>query len=120
MRAMFSALMIVATAAAAGPAWAGGGVLDKDAIRTVVRAHIHEVRDCYNAGLEKDPDLAGKIVVGFEISATGAVQRSEITESTLADAQVGACVAAAVKTWAFPAPKGGAVDVAYPFAFEPG
>lgn len=120
MRAMFSAAVIVATAALAGPAWAGGGVLDKEAIRTVVRAHIGEIRECYNEGLAKDPELAGKLVVGFEIAADGAVGRSEITKSTLADAQVEACVAAAVKAWKFPAPQGGAVEVAYPFAFEPG
>lgn len=120
MRAMFSALVIVAATAAAGPAWAGGGVLDKEAIRKVVRAHIVEVRDCYNEGLKKDPELAGRIVVGFEIAASGAVGRSEISESTLADAQVGACVAAAVKSWTFPAPQGGSVEVAYPFLFEPG
>ncbi len=119
MRAMFSALVIVA-ATAAGPAWAGGGVLDKEAIRTVVRAHIGEIRECYNAGLERNPELGGKIVVGFEIAADGAVKRSEITESTVADAQVGACVAAAVKSWKFPAPQGGSVEVAYPFELAPG
>jgi len=120
MRAMFSAAVILAATVTAGPAWAGGGVLDKEAIRTVVRAHIGEVRECYDAGLQRDPELAGKLVVGFEIAADGAVKRSEISESSLADAQVGACVAAAVRSWTFPAPQGGAVEVAYPFAFEPG
>lgn len=120
MRAMFSAVMIAVMATLPGPAQAGEGVLDKDLIRRVVRAHIDEVRYCYNAGLEKDPDLAGKIVVGFEIGADGAVQSSEITESTLPDAEVGTCVAAAVKKWVFPKPQGGSVAVAYPFVLEPG
>lgn len=120
MRAMFSAAVILAATATAGPAWAGGGVLDKEVIRKVVRAHIVEIRECYNEGLTRDPELAGKLVVGFEIAADGAVKRSEISESSLADAQVEACVAAAVRSWTFPAPQGGAVEVAYPFAFEPG
>lgn len=106
--------------ALASPARAGEGALDKDQIRDVVRAHIGEIRDCYNQGLERDPELAGKVMVGFEISATGAVSRSEVDESTLKDAQVAACIAGAIKTWQFPAPKGGAVAVKYPFLLEPG
>ena len=119
MRAILSVTIIVA-AALASSASAGEGTLDKDAIRDVVRAHIGEIRGCYNQGLERDPALAGRLVVGFEITGTGAVGRSEISESTLADAAVGTCVAQAVKTWQFPAPKGGSVAVEYPFVLEPG
>lgn len=117
MRRMFSTISVVAVLAAAGPASAGGGTLDKSEIRDVVRAHIEEVKACYDAGLQRDPELAGSIVVGFEIAASGAVSGASIAESTLADAEVGACIAAAVRTWKFPAPKGGSVKVQYPFKF---
>lgn len=117
MRRMFSAISVVMILAAAGPASAGGGTLDKDAIRAVVRAHIGEVKACYDAGLQRDPQLAGRIVVGFEISTSGAVSGAKIAESTLADAQVGACVAAAVQGWTFPQPQGGSLAVSYPFLF---
>lgn len=119
MRAMLS-MVIVAVATLSSPAQAGEGKLDKGEIRKVVRAHIGEIRDCYHEGLERDPKLAGRLVVGFEIADGGAVERSEISESTLADAEVGACIAGAVKTWKFPAPQGGAVAVEYPFELQPG
>lgn len=119
MRAMLSVLIVV-TATLSSPARAGEGELDKEQIRGVMMAHIGEIRDCYNQGLARDPNLAGRLVVDFEISSTGAVSRSEVDESTLKDAQVGTCIAGAVKTWQFPAPRGGAVAVQYPFLLEPG
>ncbi len=111
--------VFVAAALAMGatPARAGEGTIDKDAIRKVVRAHIGEVRTCYDEGLQRDPTLAGRLVVAFEITPQGATAGAKIAESTLADPQVGACIAAAVGRWAFPAPQGGSVSVSYPFVF---
>lgn len=120
MRTKFSVVTILATGMVAGSAWAGEGKLDKEIIRKVVQAHITEVRWCYMAGLARNAELAGRFVVDFEIAATGEVSRAEIRESTLADAQVTACVAEAVRQWKFPRPEGGAVSVMYPFVLEPG
>lgn len=120
MRRMFSALTIATVVTMAGPAQAGGGSLDREEIRKVVRAHIGEIRDCYNEGLSRDEKLAGKLMVDFQIAASGAVTSSKIGESTLGDAKMETCVAAAVKTWKFPQPTGGSVKVSYPFEFEPG
>lgn len=86
----------------------------------MVRAHINEVRYCYNLGLLKDPELRGELSVGFAIGATGNVQHSLIKSSTVADPAVGTCVAEAVKRWKFPKPKGEvAVQVTYPFELSP-
>lgn len=94
------------------------GSLDKDIIRRIVRAHVNEVRSCYNAGLAKDPTLAGKLVVRFELGADGKVTHVELVDDQLSDAAVGACVAKAVKRWSFPKSEGGIV-VSYPFEFAP-
>jgi TonB family protein len=94
------------------------GSLDKDIIRRIIRAHINEVRSCYNAGLTKDPALAGKLVVRFELGADGKVTSAEIVDDQLGDATVGACVAKALRRWTFPKSEGGIV-VSYPFEFSP-
>lgn len=94
------------------------GSLDKNIIRRIVRAHVNEVRSCYNAGLAKDPALAGKLVVRFELGADGKVTHVEIADDQLSDAAVGACVAKAVERWTFPKSEGGIV-VSYPFEFAP-
>ena len=55
------------------------------------------------------------------IDPAGAVTEAHTQESTLHDRTVESCVAAKIKTWRFPIPKGGGeVFVTYPFIFTPG
>lgn len=96
------------------------GDLDRDLIRRVVRAHIGDVRDCYNAGLVKNAELAGKISVRFTITAEGKATAASVAESSLADAAVERCISAAVGGWIFPRPGEGEVAVVYPFELSPG
>ncbi len=97
------------------------GSLDKDIVRRIVRAHINEVRYCYNQGLTKDPALEGRVTVDFTIASTGKVSASSVSAETLGDEDVGKCIAKAVKRWKFPKPTGGGtVNVAYPFVLSPG
>ncbi|MCB9705116.1 MAG: AgmX/PglI C-terminal domain-containing protein [Myxococcales bacterium] len=96
------------------------GALDKDIIRRIVRAHINEVRACYNQGLTRDPNLGGRVSIHFIIDAQGNVPTATVKETTLANANVGTCIAKAVKRWKFPKPQGSTVIVTYPFVLEPG
>ncbi len=96
------------------------GALDRDIVRRIVRAHINEVRFCYEQALARDPGLAGRLAIQFVIDASGSVSIAVVEESTLADAQVGTCTTKAVKRWRFPKPAGSSVVVTYPFVFEPG
>lgn len=97
------------------------GSLDKDIIRRIVRAHINEVRACYNDGLEKNPKLGGRVSVRFTIGDDGKVNNAKVAKTTLSDEAVGKCIAKAVDRWKFPKPiGGGSVAVTYPFVLEPG
>lgn len=97
------------------------GALDKDIIRRVVRAHINEVRGCYNQGLVRDPNLKGRVSVQFTIGPTGNVPVAVVQESSIKDNSVAQCIAKAVKRWKFPKPDGGGnVVVTYPFVLESG
>jgi TonB family protein len=97
------------------------GALDKDIIRRIVRAHINEVRHCYNQGLAKDQNLKGRVAVQFTIGGTGKVPTAVVASSTVKDASVGNCIAKAVRRWKFPKPQGGgSVIVTYPFVLEAG
>jgi TonB family protein len=97
------------------------GGLARELIRRVVRAHIGDVRDCYNAGLAKDAALAGRIAVRFTITAEGQVADVGVAERSLADAAVERCIGGAVARWIFPRPDDGApVAVTYPFELSPG
>jgi hypothetical protein len=97
------------------------GALDKDIIRRIVRAHINEVRYCYNQGLTKNPNLEGRVKVQFTIGPTGTVPVAVVSEKTIPDNNVAQCIAKAVKRWKFPRPQaGGNVVVTYPFVLQPG
>jgi TonB family protein len=94
------------------------GALDRDVIRRIVRAHINEVRYCYNQGLARDPAIGGRVTVNFTIDANGKVNAAVVSETTVKDAAVGTCIAQAIRRWTFPKPKSGVVEVSYPFVLE--
>ncbi|MEZ4450890.1 MAG: DUF2330 domain-containing protein [Nannocystaceae bacterium] len=92
------------------------GPLDADLIRRITRAHLNEIRFCYNQGLTRDSKLAGRVEIAATIDARGNVTRAEVASPPLSDASVSACVAKATKRWRFPKPKGGAtVEAKLPF-----
>lgn len=67
----------------------------------------------------KNPELSGKVVVKFVISATGSVASATVTESTLDEPSVETCIVNKVKRWVFPEPAGGGIVVVnYPFIFS--
>lgn len=96
------------------------GALDRDIIRRIVRAHLNEVRYCYNQALARDPAAGGRVSINFTIDADGKVPASVVGETTLKDPAVGTCIAQAVRRWKFPRPMGGSVEVSYPFVLESG
>jgi hypothetical protein len=100
----------------------GGKGLDRDIVRRIVRAHLNELRSCYARGLAEDPTLAGRVVIAFEVAATGKVSSASVKSSKLvpADDQVPACMAKAFKRWTFLRPTTGkTVKVAYPIYLSP-
>ncbi|MCB9703422.1 MAG: AgmX/PglI C-terminal domain-containing protein [Myxococcales bacterium] len=96
------------------------GELDPEIIRRIVRAHINEIRHCYNQGLVDDPTLAGRVVIAFTIDPEGKVAEAAADEVTISP-EVAECSRVAVQRWLFPKPRGGgSVSVRYPFVLEPG
>lgn len=96
------------------------GNLDKEIVRRIIRAHMNEVKFCYEQELSRKADLAGRISVQFSISPMGQVIASAMQSTTMGNPRVESCVVNAVKRWAFPKPQGGGlVMVLYPFSFAP-
>jgi hypothetical protein len=97
------------------------GSLDKDTIRTGIKSIIPRVEECYTHGLERNPKLAGKIVVKFVIrtkDGRGRIDEGEIDSENdeLQSPLVEQCILTAMAEIDFPAPSGGGeVHVSYPF-----
>ncbi len=115
-----------ATSTGSGAADSAAPTLDKDYVRMQVRALLPLLAECYTHALERDPKLAGELVVHFDIvgepEVGGSVDGSEIvTEgSTITDPEMLECVRETMYGLELAAPPaGGIVSITYPFAFAP-
>jgi hypothetical protein len=95
------------------------GSLDKELIRRVIEAHKAQIRYCYEKELVRSPGLFGKVEMEWTIGADGLVKDSKPKASTMNNAEVERCIAAKIRTWEFPKPKGGGVVIVrYPFVLK--
>jgi outer membrane biosynthesis protein TonB len=96
------------------------GAIDEAAVDAAIRRHADEFRLCYerevNAG---SPNLAGRVGTSFTIGATGRVNRTGITTSSIKNANIDACVLGVLRRIQFPQPRGGGiVEVRKSFTFR--
>jgi len=96
------------------------GFLDPALIQAVVRDNLASIRYCYEKELNRDPKLAGKIIVQFIIDLSGTVTEAKVENSMMKDPIVEDCITRRIKRWRFPKPQGGDVVVSYPFVFSSG
>lgn len=95
------------------------GGLDREVIARVIERHQAEIKFCYEAALQREPGLAGKVAVAWTIDPAGAVAEASVSESTLGSAAVERCIVDRVRRWRFPAPQGGGVvEVSFPWIFK--
>ncbi len=94
------------------------GSIDRDKVARVINSNLQAVRACYERALLRDPGLAGKAVLEWSINTSGTVVTAKTKSSTLRNAEVEGCILRSIKTWKFPAAKGGKVIVTYPFVFN--
>lgn len=96
--------------------------LAKDLINAVVQRHRSEIRACYDASLQRNPNTRGKVTVAFNIQPNGIVSTASVKEGTTGDSALENCIVSRVKTWVFPKPEAPVVTevAAYPFYLNPG
>ncbi len=95
------------------------GALDREIIQRVVRQNRRDIQNCYEAELNRDPTLQGRITMQWVISPSGDVVSASVQESTMNNSAVEQCMAQRIQRWSFPAPDGGGiVRVNYPFNFS--
>jgi hypothetical protein len=94
------------------------GELDPGVVSREVRARMSAIKGCYERALKRNPKLSGKITVRWTITLAGTVQGVDIDQDTMGDSEVANCIKVLVARWRFPSPKGGAVEVQYPFLFQ--
>jgi serpin B len=96
-----------------------GGEMDPALVSKVARREIGAVKACYERELKRDPDLRGKVMVQWTITAAGTVSGVDATDDSMGDLEVEGCITRLVAHWRFPAPAHGSVEVKLTFVFAP-
>lgn len=96
------------------------GYLSPEQIMRVVRQNQAAVRYCYEAQLQRQPSLRGRIEIAWRINREGRVTTSRVARSTMGNPGVEGCIVRQVRNWRFDQPDGGEVDVVFPFIFGAG
>lgn len=95
------------------------GTVDLARVTNEVYRRLDGLERCYARRLADAPGLAGTVVIHWVITESGTVADACITQDTVNDFALTDCVNALVREAGFPAPRGGAVDVSFPFVFAP-
>jgi hypothetical protein len=89
-------------------------------IETALSFRAKQSHRCYDNALGQDPTLRGKISIAVRIGANGTACSAGVASNELAsNPGVANCVVNNFRGQAFPAPKGGCVDVNIPINFVP-
>jgi hypothetical protein len=94
------------------------GDLDPGIVSKEVKSRLGAIKACYERALKRNPNLSGKVVIHWTITAAGTVSGVDVEQDTLGDAEVASCIKSLIARWRFPAPSGGSVDVSFPFVFQ--
>jgi hypothetical protein len=96
------------------------GRVPPEAIQRVVRLNHGRFRACYQEGLLRNPDLAGRVTTRFVIGRNGKVTGAQPDPAgSRLDTEVERCIARAFADLVFPAPDNATVNVEYPLLLGP-
>jgi hypothetical protein len=94
-----------------------------DGIRAAIGSALPEIQECYEGWIQQEPQLAGRMVIGFQIgpddAGTGGITQLSIVDGGLGHALMEGCVMNAVQNLDFDRPDE-PVTVNYPFLFSVG
>jgi tetratricopeptide (TPR) repeat protein len=96
------------------------GELPPEVIQRIVRQSFGRFRLCYEQGLSRNPNLAGRVSARLEISEEGEVTNVTNDGSDLPDAVVVSCLIGAFHGLGFPRSERGKLMVSVPLLLSPG
>jgi hypothetical protein len=93
--------------------------LTSAAFRRFADRRAKEVRRCYDAALQGNPALRGRIELRFSVLPSGAISDVEVASTSFRDRAIPACVAEVFRTWRTPFRPEEPVGIEYPLSFSP-
>ncbi len=94
---------------------------EADQVRFVFRAHLPQVRACYERAFKgADSPPGGRVEIGLTITAQGRATEVHVESNTTGSESLGTCICGRVADWTFPKPVAGDYALTYPFMFAKG
>ncbi len=93
------------------------GRLSRDVIQDTMNTTPSAIAACYEERIRLAPNLAGKIVLKFQVLADGTVGQV-VKRSDLDDQQLEDCIIRVVRSLRFPTFDGTWIEVQYPYIFR--
>jgi len=79
---------------------------------------LHKLQHCYEKALLFNASLIGNLWAKWVIDENGRVSTARITKSELNEQKLHNCFISELKMISFPKPRGGVVEIEYPFNFK--
>lgn len=96
------------------------GCLTEGVVARALKRVEAQARYCYEAELQREPDLSGKVITNINIAASGAVTAVRILTSSLSSPNVENCLIRVLGRVHFPPCAGGGdAEANYPWLFKP-
>ncbi len=92
--------------------------LDPAMVAAYVRSRLPNVKACFDAALQVDRTLAGRMTMHWTIDVNGDTRDVTVVSSSMPDSGVAECIQALIRGWRFPKPGGRSVEVSFPFVFQ--
>ncbi|RYZ63624.1 MAG: energy transducer TonB [Proteobacteria bacterium] len=100
------------------PSAMGAGTLSSEYIQDTLKRQIPAFDRCYKQLLQRTPGVVGEVVLNFTIERTGKISNSEVSTSTIADADFKRCLTEVVRRVNFNSFTGDPITSTFPMAFE--
>jgi len=95
------------------------GSLSKAEVFRVISRATGRIQRCYEKELMRSKKkLNGKVTAQWTIKLNGRVSGTRVKLNTLGNAKIASCVLRVIRGLRFPKPKGGSVQIVYPFIFS--
>lgn len=93
------------------------GVIDSKALERAIASGRFQLQLCFELALRRNQAAKGSMEWSWKIDSRGVISGISLVRSTLKDEELVQCVRRRIAGWKLPKPKGGSVEIRYPFEF---
>lgn len=93
------------------------GVIDSKAVERAIASGKFQLQLCFELALRRNQAAKGSMEWSWRIDTRGSISALSLIQTTLKDQELVQCVRTRIAGWRFPKPKGGSVEIRYPFEF---